>query len=72
RYSEVLLNRADHLWTNAPLEQRQRLFGLLFPEGLEYHREDGFRTPVTLSLFRTFVETREEGKEWCARRDSNP
>ncbi|MEM1203299.1 MAG: recombinase family protein [Acidobacteriota bacterium] len=72
RYSEVLLNRADHLWTNAPLEQRQRLFGLLFPEGLEYHREEGFRTPVTLSLFRTFVEEREKGKEWCARRDSNP
>ena len=51
-YAEQLISSSENLWLDASLSQRRRIQRVLFPEGLEYDQNEGFRTPVTRSIFR--------------------
>ncbi len=50
-YAERIALNAARLWAGASLANRQRLQRTLFPEGVVYDTETGFRTPVTCLLF---------------------
>lgn len=54
-YGAEIITRADQLWKDADLPQRKRLQRVLFPQGVEFSPNQGFRTPVTLTIFRPFV-----------------
>ncbi len=62
-FAEKALMSAASIWVEASLEQRQRFQALLFPEGLIYSRESGFRTPTILSLFSTLRDLEREKPE---------
>ena len=62
-FAEKALTSAASIWVEADLKQRQRFHGLLFPEGLEYSQEEGFRTPTTLSLFSNLRHAEEVSAE---------
>ncbi len=55
-FAEKALTSAAKIWVGATLEQRQRFQAMIFPKGLVYSREEGFRNPVILSLFSTLRE----------------
>ena len=38
-------------WRRLPLPSQERLQGFVFPEGLSYHKDTGYRTPQTPYLF---------------------
>ncbi|MBZ5533772.1 MAG: recombinase family protein [Acidobacteriia bacterium] len=49
-FADMVLTNASNLWKAAPVEQKQRLQQVLFPEGVTY--SDGkYRTAVTCLLF---------------------
>jgi site-specific DNA recombinase len=49
-FAEHVLTNAGRLWTDAPLDQKQRLQQALFPKGLEFDGE-GFGTAATCLAF---------------------
>jgi site-specific DNA recombinase len=51
-YAEDVLTNASHLWSNASLDQKQRLQSVLFPEGLTFDGEE-FGTAVTCLALTT-------------------
>jgi hypothetical protein len=53
--AEDILTNASHLWSNASLDQKQRLQSVLFPEGLTFDGEQ-FGTAVTCLAFTTLGE----------------
>ncbi len=63
-YAEHFLANAGRLWTEADLDQRQRLQAVLFPEGLTFDGET-FGTAVTCLAF-SFFRSVEGGKSTLA------
>ena len=51
-FAEYLLSNAGRLWTEASLEQKQRLQNVLFPRGVTWSRYGGFGTAETSIIFR--------------------
>ena len=56
------LRNAANLWITSNMRTRQALQTALFPDGLEYHTEGGFRTPATPKGFNylELLETPEK------------
>ena len=50
-FAERILPRASDLWVQAPLDYKQRLQQLFFPEGIAYDGSRFIRTAVTAPLF---------------------
>ena len=50
-FCSQILDRADRIWEESSLDQRQRFQRLVFPQGLGYSRESGFGTPTTALVF---------------------
>ncbi len=50
-FAERILPRASDLWVQAPLDYKQRLQALFFPEGIAYDGNRFNRTAVTAPLF---------------------
>ena len=50
-HADTFLSDCDGIWERGTLEVRQRFQNLVFPEGVAYLPDDGFRTPVTLKIF---------------------
>ena len=63
-FAEYLLTDVSRLWIEMPLDQKQRLQKVLFPEGLKF---DGvkFGTAVTCLAFKQLAES-EGGKSSLA------
>lgn len=51
-FAERILPRASDLWVQAPLDYKQRLQQLFFPEGIAYDGNRFNRTAVTAPLFK--------------------
>ena len=49
-FAQMVVLNASNLWKAAPVEQKQRLQTVLFPEGVTYS-EGNYRTSVTCLLF---------------------
>ncbi len=64
-FAERILPRAADLWVQAPLDYKQRLQQLFFPEGIAYDGHRFIRTAVTASLFR-YLEPGERAEESVA------
>ena len=64
-FAERILPRAADLWVQAPLDYKQRLQQLFFPEGIAYDGHRFIRTAVTTSLFR-YLEPGEQAQESLA------
>jgi hypothetical protein len=50
-FAERILPRASDLWVQAPLDYKQRLQALFFPEGIAYDGNRFNRTAATAPLF---------------------
>ena len=50
-YGLQLLKRADKIWLDANIDQRQRMQAVIFPEGLDFSKEEGFKRPKLLGIF---------------------
>ena len=61
-FAERILPRAADLWVQAPLDYKQRLQPLFFPEGIAHDGHRFIRTAVTASLFR-YLEPGEQAEE---------
>ena len=61
-FAEYVVLNARRLWGEFPLELRQRMQKVLFPDGLVYDGE-AFRTPVTCSFFRDLERSEHEEVE---------
>jgi hypothetical protein len=59
-FADILIREALRLWMEAPLEQKQRMQEVLFPEGLAYSELGGFGTPVTCFAFKVLPEDWQE------------
>lgn len=64
-FAERILPRAADLCVQAPLDYKQRLQQLFFPEGIAYDGHRFIRTAVTTSLLR-YLEPGEQAKESLA------
>jgi hypothetical protein len=53
------LPRASDLWVQAPLDYKQRLQQLFFPEGTAYDGNRFNRTAVTASLFSYLAPSKD-------------
>jgi hypothetical protein len=51
-FAERVLPRASNMWTQASLEQRQRLQALFFPQGIAFDGKRFNRTAVTGQIFK--------------------
>ena len=51
-FAEELIGNAARLWFESSLDQRQRLQKVLFPKGVAYMPDGGFRTAETSEIFR--------------------
>jgi hypothetical protein len=56
-FAERILPRASDLWVQAPLDHKQRLQQLFFPEGIAYDGTRFNRTVVTAPLFSYLAPT---------------
>ena len=54
-FASRLVERPKQLWLESSLEQKQRLQGVFFPDGVNYTSE-GFGTAVSNSFFNVFRE----------------
>jgi hypothetical protein len=63
-FAERVLPRADDLWVQASLEQRQRFQQLFFPDGIAFDGIRFVRTGVTAPAFSTCGTSRPEMKVW--------
>ena len=60
-FCERVLSNVPMLWKECSLDQQQRLQQVLFPQGLSYHQETGYRTQATC-LFFSMLEGNSEDK----------
>ena len=60
-FAERILPRASDLWVQSPLDYKQRLQQLFFPEGIAYDGSRFNRTAVTAPLFR-YLEASEQAE----------
>ena len=58
-FAEQLVERPKETWLESSHEQKQRLQGVFFPDGLTYTSE-GFGTATSCSFFNVLRETTEE------------
>ena len=61
-FADHLLTNAARIWTEASLDQRQRLQQVFFPEGLQFDGE-AFGTAVTCLAFSDFEALRPTGTD---------
>lgn len=71
-FAEQLISSSESLWLDASLAQRQRIQRVLFPEGLAYSQNEGFRTPVTRSIFMPLVDSQATRSGVVERRGFEP
>ena len=57
-FAEHVVLNAGRRWTEAALEGRQRLQGVLFPDGVSYLKGEGYRTPEVCPLFKDLRQLR--------------
>ena len=55
-FAEHLVSKANRLWIQAGLDQRQRLQKVFFPEGVTFGGRE-FRTPLACPFFSNFAGT---------------
>lgn len=58
-YGLQLLKRADKIWLDASIDQRQRMQQVIFPKGLIFSKEKGFERPELLGIFTSLREIHE-------------
>ncbi len=56
QFAHAVLQDAERLWVESPLEHRQRLQEVMFPEGLSYTEDGEFGTAVTCFAFNVLPE----------------
>jgi len=71
-FAETVIMNACRLWTEATLQQQQRLQKVLFPKGVTYSSKSGFGTTETSLFFRWLALVRTKTMVWRPRRDLNP
>ena len=67
-----LISDGPSIWRSADLDGRQRFVQLVFPDGLEYVPERGFRTPTILNVFKHLRPIQEAKKPVVERRGFEP
>jgi hypothetical protein len=56
------------------LDNRQRLVRVLYPDGLSYSKEEGYRTPLNspVAMVCAVVSGQENGGEWAREKAGTP
>jgi hypothetical protein len=67
-FAERVLPRASDLWVQAPLDYKQRLQQLFFPEGIAYDGNRFNRTAVTAPLFNYLAPSESADERVVSRR----
>ena len=70
-FARNLLENASNLWLKAPLQQREKLQKVLFPEGLTY-KEGKLGTTVTGSAFNFLQQSAERKSSMATRHGFEP
>ena len=71
-FEERILPRASDLWVQAPLDYKQRLRQLFFPEGVAYDGNRFNRAAATAPLFNYLAPSGSADNEMVSRRGIGP
>ncbi len=71
-FAERILPRASDLWVQAPLDYRQRLQELFFPEGIAFDGNQFNRTAATAPLFNYLAPSESADEKMVSREGIEP